>query len=274
MFQPLRVLPVLIGLAALLMLAKAADLGVTLQAAILGQDEPEMMAGEPLVTAAGVGEAAIELALPPAPEEITAALESELEAIQSEGAESDPEGMTEPAAAEEGTDGAGSAESEAEAADDAGAMMAMPPEPEIRDPFDISDEELALLQRLVERREALERRADNLDQREALLAATEARIADKMSELKALQGLIESLLVQHDEQEEAQMQSLVKIYESMKPKEAARIFGELDMVVLLDVIGRMKERKSAPILAKMNPERAKAVTLELAQRRELPVARQ
>jgi len=60
----------------------------------------------------------------------------------------------------------------------------------------------------------------------------------------------------------------------MKPKDAARIFEELDMAVLLDVIERMKERKSAPILAKMNPVRAKAITLELAQRRELPIPRE
>ena len=56
----------------------------------------------------------------------------------------------------------------------------------------------------------------------------------------------------------------------MKPKDAARIFEELDMAVLLDVIERMKERKTAPILAQMNPRRAKAITLELAQRRGLP----
>jgi len=60
----------------------------------------------------------------------------------------------------------------------------------------------------------------------------------------------------------------------MKPKDAARIFEELDMEVLLEVVERMKERKTAPILAQMNPQRAKTVTLELAQRRELPVPRQ
>jgi flagellar motility protein MotE (MotC chaperone) len=40
------------------------------------------------------------------------------------------------------------------------------------------------------------------------------------------------------------------------------------------VVERMKERKTAPILAQMNPERAKAVTLELAQRRDLPIPRE
>lgn len=141
------------------------------------------------------------------------------------------------------------------------------------DIFRMTDEEIALLQSLSQRREELEQRAREIDQREVLLKAAEQRIDQKIAELEHLQGSIESLLVKHDEQTEAQMQSLVKIYESMKPKDAARIFEELDLTVLLEVVERMKERKTAPILAEMNPERAKTVTLELAQRRELPIPR-
>ncbi len=142
------------------------------------------------------------------------------------------------------------------------------------DLFDLTDEELSLLQALSQRREELEQRAREVDEREVLLKAAEQRIEQKIRELEGLQGSIEALLVEHDEQTEAQMKSLVKIYESMKPKQAARIFEELDMEVLLEVIERMKERKSAPILAQMNPQRAKTVTLELAQRRELPLPRE
>jgi flagellar motility protein MotE (MotC chaperone) len=142
------------------------------------------------------------------------------------------------------------------------------------DIFDMTDEEIELLQSLAKRREELEQRARDIDEREVLLKAAEQRIDQKITELEQLQAMIEDLLVQHDEQDEAQMQSLVKIYESMKPKDAARIFEELDMEVLLEVVERMKERKTAPILAQMNPERAKAVTLELAQRRDLPIPRE
>lgn len=142
------------------------------------------------------------------------------------------------------------------------------------DIFEMTDEELVLLQSLSQRREELEQRAREIDEREVLLKAAEQRIEQRIGELENLQASIEGLLVQHDEQTETQMQSLVKIYESMKPKDAARIFEELDMEVLLEVIERMKERKTAPILANMDPQRAKAVTLELAQRRELPIPRQ
>jgi flagellar motility protein MotE (MotC chaperone) len=141
------------------------------------------------------------------------------------------------------------------------------------DIFKMTDEEIVLLQSLSQRREELEQRAREIDEREVLLKAAEQRIDQKIAELEQLQGSIEALLVKHDDQSEAQMLSLVKIYESMKPKDAARIFEELDMAVLLEVVERMKERKAAPILAEMNPERAKTVTLELAQRRALPIPR-
>lgn len=142
-----------------------------------------------------------------------------------------------------------------------------------RDPFSLTDEEINLLQSLSQRREEIEQRGRALDQREVLLKAAESRIDEKVAELEALRKSIEGLLEEHDEETEAQMKSLVKIYEAMKPKDAARIFEQLDMVVLLDVIERMKERKTAPILAKMDPERAKTITLELAQRKALPVAK-
>ena len=142
------------------------------------------------------------------------------------------------------------------------------------DPFALTDSEIELLQALSERRAELDRREAEFETREALLTAAETRIEQKIAELEELQATIEELLVQHDEQEQAQLDSLVKIYETMKPKDAARIFEELEMAVLLDVVENMKERRTAPILAEMNPAKAKAVTIELAQRRELPLPRE
>ena len=55
---------------------------------------------------------------------------------------------------------------------------------------------------------------------------------------------IQDLLKQQSEEEKARIASLVKIYEGMKPKDAARIFNTLDTDILLDVVGKMSERKS------------------------------
>ena len=56
----------------------------------------------------------------------------------------------------------------------------------------------------------------------------------------------------------------------MKPKAAAEIFNRLEIPVLLHVVERMKEAKSAVVLGKMNPAIAKRVTSELAKRKERP----
>ena len=163
-------------------------------------------------------------------------------------------------------------ESVALAAADGGAEPA-PPRNSPVDPFSLTDSEIEVLQKLSARREALDRRTLELEQREVLLSAAEARIEERIEELKTLQANIEGMIEQRDQMQEAQLRSLVKIYESMKPKEAARIFEELDMTVLLEVIDRMKERKSAPILAKMDPDKAKQITVELADRHKLPLQR-
>ena len=142
----------------------------------------------------------------------------------------------------------------------------------VPDPFDYTDEEVDVLQQLAKRREELDVRARQLDERAALIQAAEQRMDQKMAELKALQATVEDLLKKRSDAEEAELKSLVKTYENMKPKAAAKVFEEMDMEVLLDVVERMNERKVAPILALVTPTRAKEITFELAQRRQLPIS--
>ena len=73
----------------------------------------------------------------------------------------------------------------------------------------------------------------------------------------------------YDAQENAKFQSLVKIYENMKPREAAKIFDELDMPMLIQIVTRMKEIRVAPIIAAMNPSKAKELSIELSKQRSL-----
>lgn len=138
------------------------------------------------------------------------------------------------------------------------------------DPTLLTQEEIALLQRLADRRSELDAREMEIEQRTGLLRAAEERIDDKIRQLSAFQETIEGLIRVYDGQQEEKMQSLVKIYENMKPKEAARIFEDLAMDTLLSVAERMKERKLAAVMAKMDPARARDVTVELARLRDLP----
>lgn len=128
--------------------------------------------------------------------------------------------------------------------------------------------ELDLLQNLTQRREELDQRARDLELKSSVLEATEKRINDKLVEMKALEKELSAVVAEYKNQQDTEIKSLVKIYESMKPGDAAAIFNEMDMPILLEVIDRMSERKVAPVLAGMSPTRARDVTQELAELRK------
>lgn len=127
-----------------------------------------------------------------------------------------------------------------------------------------------LLNELVERRKTLDERENALNQREALVKAAEKQVEQKIAQLTQLRGDIEVLLGKQSEAEESRLNSLVKVYEGMKAKDAATIFNTLDMDILLQVVGRMSERKTSPILAEMDPQRARELTVLLVEQKKLP----
>jgi len=137
--------------------------------------------------------------------------------------------------------------------------------------LDVEGIKLEMFEDLSERRVRLEKSEKAMHVREALLEATEKELDRKVEELKTLRTEIKELLEEQGGQEAERIDSLVKIYEGMKPKDAARIFDTLDLDVLGRVMSKMSERKVAPVLAAMNAERARTVTIMLAEEKTLPV---
>jgi flagellar motility protein MotE (MotC chaperone) len=146
---------------------------------------------------------------------------------------------------------------------------APPSKPPALDPARLTASEIAVLHELAARREALDRRARALDERGLLIETAAADLEGQLARLGELHNQIAAMVEAHDAAEEAKLASLVKIYETMKPKAAAEIFDRLEMAVLIRVVERMREAKSADVLARMDPLKAKQVTTELARRTEL-----
>jgi flagellar motility protein MotE (MotC chaperone) len=130
--------------------------------------------------------------------------------------------------------------------------------------------ERVLLENLRARRLELDRQAEELAQRELLLGAAERRMAERVNELRSLQSGLEGEVRVRDEREEARLRQLVRVYEAMRPRDAAAILDDLEMPILLQVIERMREAKASPVLAAMRPERARAATAELSRLRGRP----
>ena len=124
-----------------------------------------------------------------------------------------------------------------------------------------SPAERALIERLQERRQELEARSRDLEMREHLIKAAEQQLDSRIDQLKGMEaggGGPEAA---------ERIKSLVIMYESMGPKEAARIFDRLDPKTLVELVNAMNPRKVSEIMAKMQPEAAERMTLELARRK-------
>lgn len=137
--------------------------------------------------------------------------------------------------------------------------------------IDYSSVKAEIYQDLAKRRDQLDAKEKEMAVREALLSAAERELDQKLRELNTVRTEIEGLMQKRSEEEEARIASLVKIYEGMKAKDAARIFNTLDLDVLIAVMTRMSERKSAPILAEMDAERARTVTILMAEQKKMPM---
>jgi len=150
------------------------------------------------------------------------------------------------------------------------APTADPLKPATASPQKFSPTEIELLQSLSKRRAELDQRSEELDQRDLLLKATEQRVQEKIDKLQQMQAQIDTALGKVDEQEDLRLASLVRIYEAMKPQEAAAIFDKLEQPVLMQVLTRMKDRSVAAILPHLDGDKARAITTALAEHKQLP----
>ncbi len=133
-----------------------------------------------------------------------------------------------------------------------------------------TEEEVEILQNLGERREQLDIMEARLLQKERLLSVTEKKIEEKLVELQTLKTELQELIGQQQNVQEGRLKQLVKIYETMKPKDAARIFNDLQFDILISIVERMSERRIAPILASMDADKARFLSAKLAEQSALP----
>lgn len=146
------------------------------------------------------------------------------------------------------------------------AKAAEPPvyQPNIPEP--VSPSERALLEKLAGRRDTLKQRSDALDLREQMLETAEKRLESGVADLKQTEDRVDLNGAKRAEAERAGLKGIVTMYETMKPKDAARVFDRLALDVLVPIVLAMNPRKMAEILAVMGPEPAEKLTVALASR--------
>jgi flagellar motility protein MotE (MotC chaperone) len=130
----------------------------------------------------------------------------------------------------------------------------------------VSPSERAILERLQARRQEIDARQREIDIRESLLKSAEKRIESKVEEMKAVESRMSTTAAEQKAAEAQRMKGLVTMYESMKPKDAARVFDRLEMSVLIEIATQIAPRKMSDILGLMQPESAERLTVEMVRR--------
>ncbi len=129
----------------------------------------------------------------------------------------------------------------------------------------ISAAEFNLLTNLQDRRIELDARENDILTREGILKTAEAIVQAKIDNLHQVEGNIQKLLGQVDEMEAQRIAGLVRVYEKMKPKDAALVMQGLSDETVIAIASKMKDQSLALILAKMDTVRARQITSMLAQ---------
>jgi flagellar motility protein MotE (MotC chaperone) len=128
--------------------------------------------------------------------------------------------------------------------------------------LNFSSEEVQILQTLRSRNNQIKELEKELKLKESLLDSIQHNIDAKISRLEQLNEKIDN--TDQSQGAASSYAKLIKIYEGMKPKDAAKIFDELQMSVMILVAQQMKENKLAAIVAEMQPEKARDLTMALA----------
>ncbi|QCO18799.1 flagellar motor switch protein (plasmid) [Azospirillum brasilense] len=128
----------------------------------------------------------------------------------------------------------------------------------------------ALRAAIAEQKADVTARTRHLGEAEAVLAAAETRATAQIQKLSAIKRDVEALMQQRSNLQAEDLKRMVTIYETMKPRDAARIFNDLETDIIIDVLDRMAERRSAPIIAELEDGKAREVTRLVLQRRALP----
>lgn len=127
-----------------------------------------------------------------------------------------------------------------------------------------------VLRSLVRERDLVYQQQQDLEERKAEIALARERLDIEKASLTELYSSIEDMLARVEAAQTEDLDRLIDFYSNMKPADAARIMDDLDIETTIMIFGTMNPRTAAPILAKISPVRARAVSKIIFERSQLP----
>ncbi|MCH7600938.1 MAG: hypothetical protein IH881_00985 [Myxococcales bacterium] len=122
-----------------------------------------------------------------------------------------------------------------------------------------------LLKEIYERQKALTEVEREMARREAAVADLERLIEGRIAALEASRQEIEDRIAAWELKDGDRIKKLSKVYSAMPATKAARLLESLELDLAVAVIGKMKQKSSALILAAMPSSRALSVSRRLVR---------
>lgn len=124
----------------------------------------------------------------------------------------------------------------------------------------------ALLASIREREAQLAAEQARLADRAQTLNVAEAKLAEQLAAFETAQTKLEATLALADSAAERDIERMTIVYEKMDPGNAAKIFERMDVSFAAGILVRMKPEIAAEVLTGMTADAAYAVTLTIASR--------
>lgn len=124
----------------------------------------------------------------------------------------------------------------------------------------------SLLAELLDREAILKEREQRLNERLEMLRIAEAEFADMIAALETAEENLSATMALSETASSDDIALLTKVYQQMKPKDAAAVFEQMTPEFAAGFLGAMKPDGAAAILSGLTPEKAYGISVLLAGR--------
>ncbi|MBX3486314.1 MAG: hypothetical protein KF798_00210 [Candidatus Paracaedibacteraceae bacterium] len=131
------------------------------------------------------------------------------------------------------------------------------------DPLMLDENQIKILQAM-SKKEGDTTLADDrakVAQQEALVKIAKDKLTKQIEQLETIQKDIKSTTNDLTKKEQENIERMVKIYESMKPLQAAEILNKLELTALSEIFKAMAPKKASTIMSSMDHQKVRLVTL-------------
>ena len=127
-------------------------------------------------------------------------------------------------------------------------------------PKTINLEALRMMEKIEMKAKELKKREEQVQIREAQLKTLEAEVKKDLQKIEAALEKSKELMNVSTNLREENLKSLVKIYSSMRPDDAAPLVAALDEKIAIQILSRMKSKIAGQVMGKLDTQSAKKLS--------------